>query len=113
MHFASLVIHGLSALSVYGDVIGVRMLVVATALALLSALGISLSVVTRLATPLAIPGWATYTVGILFVILLQVMLVSLLFVFSILASRAGLTFVPLRDYHLFVKRVVPVSPPER
>jgi polyisoprenyl-phosphate glycosyltransferase len=109
MHFASLVVHGLSALSVYGDVVGVRMLVLTAALALLSAVGIFLSVTIRLTTTLAIPGWATYTTGILFLICLQLMLISVVFVFTILASRASFTFIPLRDYHLFVKRVVPLG----
>lgn len=112
MDFASLVVHGLSALSVYGDVLGVRLLVVATALVLFLALGILLAIVIRLATPLAIPGWATYTTGILLLMLLQIMIIAVLFVFTILSARASLTFLPIRDHHFFVKRLLSLFPHE-
>ena len=112
MDFASLVVHGLSALSVYGDVLGVRLLVVATALVLFLALGILLAIVIRLATTLAIPGWATYTTGILLLMLLQIMIIAVLFVFTILSARASLTFLPIRDHHFFVKRLLRLFPHE-
>jgi len=105
MDFASLVVHGLSALSVYGDVVGVRLLVVTAALVLLLTLGIFLVIVSRFATTWTIPGWATYVTGILLLILLQTMIMAVLFVFTILSARASVTFLPIRDYHLFVKRV--------
>ena len=112
MDFASLVVHGLSALSVYGDVLGVRLLVVATGLVLFLALGILLAIVVRLATTLAIPGWATYTTGILLLMLLQIMIIAVLFVFTILSARASLTFIPIRDHHFFVKRLLRLFPHE-
>jgi glycosyltransferase involved in cell wall biosynthesis len=112
MHFNSLVVHGLSALSVYGDVIGVRLLVVATALVLLLALGILLAIVIRFTTTLAIPGWATYTTGILLLILLQILIIAGLFVFTILSGRASLTFLPIRDHHFFVRRLIRLLPHE-
>ena len=112
MDFASLVVHGLSALSVYGDVLGVRLLVVATGLVLFLALGILLAIVVRLATTLAIPGWATYTTGILLLMLLQIMIIAVLFVFTILSARASLTFLPIRDHHFFVKRLLSLFPHE-
>jgi len=112
MDFASLVVHGLSALSVYGDVLGVRLLVVATGLVLFLALGILLAIVVRLATTLAIPGWATYTTGILLLMLLQIMIIAVLFVFTILSARASLTFLPIRDHHFFVKRLLRLFPHE-
>jgi glycosyltransferase involved in cell wall biosynthesis len=108
MHFASLVVHGLSALSVYGDVLGVRLLILAAFLLLLLVSGILVTVVIRITTTLAIPGWATYTTGILAMILLQVMIVAILFVFTILAGRASLTFIPMRDYQFFIKGVTPI-----
>jgi len=112
MHFTSLVVHGLSALSVYGDVMGVRLLLIATALVVFLALGILSAIVIRLATTLAIPGWATYTTGILLLILLQIMIIAVLFVFTILSARASLTFLPIRDHRFFVKRVLRLFPHE-
>jgi polyisoprenyl-phosphate glycosyltransferase len=112
MHFTSLVVHGLSALSVYGDVLGVRLLLMAAALGALLVLGIFLAIVIRLATTLAIPGWATYTTGILLLMLVQITIVAVLFVFTVLGARASLTFLPIRDHHFFVKRIVQLFPHE-
>ncbi len=110
MNFASLVVHGLSALSVYGEVVGVRILVATAISGLLLVSAILTTVLVRFTTTLAIPGWATYTTGILFLMLLLVSIVAILFVFTILAGRTGMTFIPLRDYHLFVKRTTPLHP---
>ena len=110
MNFVALAVHGLSALSVYGDVIGVRLLVAAIALVLLVATGLFLTLIIRFATNLAIPGWATYTSGILLLLLFQVVVMSLLLIFTILNSRANLTFLPIRDYQYFVKSVTRTFP---
>src|SRR5262249_34330459 len=59
MNFVSLVAHGLSAISVYREVIGVRLLVLAICLALVAVAGLVTTVFLRLNTNLAIPGWAT------------------------------------------------------
>ncbi|HVQ36647.1 MAG TPA: glycosyltransferase, partial [Pyrinomonadaceae bacterium] len=63
MNYVQLVVHGLSAISIYGDVIGVRALMATVMLALLSLVLILAAIVVRSATDLAIPGWATYVVG--------------------------------------------------
>ena len=110
MRFTSLVVHGLSALSVYGEVLGVRLLFTAAALGALLVLGILAAVAVRVATTLAIPGWATYTTGILLLMLVQITIVAVLFVFTVLSARASLTFLPIRDHHFFVRRVVRLFP---
>jgi glycosyltransferase involved in cell wall biosynthesis len=102
MNFVSLVAHGLSAISVYREVIGVRLLVMAIILALLSIVGLIVTVFLRLATSLAIPGWATSTVGLLLIVLIQAMLLSFVFCFVILGDRNGTTFLPIRDYPYYV-----------
>ncbi len=103
MNFTGLMVHGLSALSVYGDVIGVRLLVAAVVLTLLVASALLVALVIRFATSLAIPGWATYTIGILLSLLLQIVAVCFLLIFTILTSRSNLSFIPMRDYKYFVK----------
>jgi polyisoprenyl-phosphate glycosyltransferase len=98
MNLVALVVHGLSAMAVFGDRIGVRLLILVSfgmslvGLALIGVIGI------RFLTPLAIPGWATYVVGILLVILMQMLIVVLVFVFVILAGRDTFSFIPSRDY---------------
>jgi hypothetical protein len=98
MDIVALVVHGLSAMAVFGDRIGVRLLLLVS-LGIVLDLGALASVIAlRLFTTLAIPGWATYAVGLLFVMLIQMLLVVLVFAFVILASRDRITFIPSRDY---------------
>jgi hypothetical protein len=105
MNFVSLVTHGLSAISVHSDVVGVRLLVVSAMLALLTAGAIVLAVIVRLTTNLAIPGWATTTVGLLLILLVQAVIAAFVFSFMILASRHGSPFLPRRDYSFFIGSV--------
>jgi glycosyltransferase involved in cell wall biosynthesis len=102
MNFVALVTHGLSAISVYSDVVGVRLLVMSMLMAAVTAGGIVAAVIVRLATNWAVPGWASYTVGILLVLLVQAVMAAFVFSFAILGSRHGSTFLPRRDYSFFI-----------
>jgi hypothetical protein len=113
MNFVSLVTHGLSAISVHADVAGVRLLVMSVLLALLTVGGIVAAVIVRLATNLAVPGWASYTVGILLVLLFQAMTAMFVFSFVILGARHGSTFLPRRDYSYFIGTLWTVHGSER
>ncbi len=104
MNFVSLVTHGLSAISVYGDLAGVRLLLGTCGLILLSVIGILTVVVVRLVTDLAIPGWATYVVALLLIILMQAVTLSLFFIFLVLNNRNNASFLPERDYSYFISR---------
>ena len=98
MDLVSLVVHGLSAMAVFGDRIGVRLLIVVSAGMLLAVFGLIAVLVIRLTTDLAIPGWASYAAGLLIVLLMQMLLVILVFVFVILATRNAANVIPSRDY---------------
>lgn len=102
MNFVSLTAHGMSAISVFGDVVGVRLLIASMLGASLAALGIFVVAGIRLFTDRAIPGWATYSIGALTIILMQCITMAASFTFTMLSSRINLSFVPLRDYELFV-----------
>lgn len=102
MNFVSLIAHGMSAISVFGDVVGVRLLITAMAGSSLALLGIMGVVAVRIFTNRAIPGWATYTIGTLVIILIQFITTAISFTFTVLSNRASLTFVPLRDCQLFI-----------
>jgi len=112
MNFVRLVAHGLSAISVFGEVIGVRLLVATLALILVTASGLVASLLVPLATDLPIPAWATSTLGLLTVILVQAVMLSIQFSFIILGGRQGTTFLPCRDYAYFVGSVRKVYPAE-
>jgi glycosyltransferase involved in cell wall biosynthesis len=110
MDFVRLVVHGLSAISVFGDIIGVRLLVATLVLIALTIAGLIATVFLRLATDLPIPGWATSTFGILTVILFQAVMLSIQFSFIVLGGRQGTSFLPCRDYAYFVGGVRTLHP---
>lgn len=111
MNFVGLVTHGLTAISVFSEVVGVRLLLAASLLAVLSVIGIAGVVAVRLTTDLAIPGWATFSAGLLLLVLLQTVLSAIIFSFVILHGRNGAGFLPARDFPLFVDGVRTVSQP--
>jgi glycosyltransferase involved in cell wall biosynthesis len=97
MNFTGLVIHGLSALSVYFDVILTRILLVAAVLGGLAVVGIGVVLGIVWFTTLDIPGWATNAVGFLVLFMLQMVLFSGISVFSLLYTRSHQVVVPARD----------------
>jgi glycosyltransferase involved in cell wall biosynthesis len=105
MNFVSLVVHGLSAISVYSETVGVRLLVVAALLTLGASAGIAVTIGIRVLTGLAVPGWASNVVGILFVILVLSFVLSLHFSFIVLSDRHGFSFLPRRDYVHFISEI--------
>jgi glycosyltransferase involved in cell wall biosynthesis len=113
MNFVSLVVHGLSALSVYSEVIGVRLLIATGLLFALAVVLLAAVVGIRLTTDLAIPGWASVLGGLILVLLLQLFTASVPFVFVILHGRGGTGFLPARDYIYFVDRLVPLWSSQR
>ena len=101
MNYIALVTHGLSAMSVFGDRIGVRLLA-----ATLGTAGLAVAAVAAALTmgwsAGTWPSWMPFVLGFLVVLLSQAFAVSLAFVFIILSGRGGSTFIPLRDYPYFV-----------
>jgi len=108
MNFVALVSHGLSAISVFGDIVGVRLLIGSLAGFFLAGLGIVAVVIIRLFTDRAIPGWATYATGSLAIIMIQFITIATSFTFFMLSNRTNLGFIPVRDYLLFVEKAVDI-----
>lgn len=101
MNFVSLVAHGLSAMSVYSETIGARVLTVTLGLIALFAV----MAAARLAWWLggwSWPGWLGFSPGAAFLAAAQAMTFGLIFVFVVLKGRQGSTFIPIRDYRYFV-----------
>ena len=105
MNFPSLVMHGLSALSVFSDRISTRLLIVCAFSASLTIVAMILVMLIRLTTGLAIPGWATNATGILVILLVQIGTFMCTFCFLILFARGFSPFIPVRDYHFFVRQI--------
>lgn len=105
MNFVSLVVHGLSAISVYAEVVSVRLLATAAAVMGLTMILLGVTVGVRLGTDLAIPGWATYTSGLLLILFLLSSILAFFLAFVLLASRSNLSFLPIRDYRFFISGI--------
>ncbi|MDA0578354.1 MAG: glycosyltransferase [Verrucomicrobia bacterium] len=102
MNFVALVVHGLSAVSVFSDLAGVRLLI-GSGVVLLGALGaLALTLGVRLLTGGDIGMWTAVGSGILLVLLLQVGAFALLACFITLGARNNSAFIPQRDYRNFV-----------
>lgn len=108
MNFISLVGHGLSAMSVFSDRIGVRSLVVTMVMMLVLLLAFVATLAIRLLTTIAIPGWASIVLGLIGVLLMQGLLLSAVFTFLIQLGRAGSSFLPARDYAWFIEGETPL-----
>ncbi len=87
MNFSKLVLHGFIAIAIYADLVFVRALVMAVSLAFLTLVGSVAVVSTKLFTDLAIPGWATYFLGILLVIFVQAVALCFVSIFLTLNHK--------------------------
>ncbi len=108
MNMVSLIIHGLSALSVYSDVAFVRMLLSALGLAGLTVLGIGAALGIRLFSDLAIPGWTTDIIGSLLIVLLQAVMLLFGVAFLLLHSRSSPSTIPalIAEDYIWTRTVV-------
>ena len=109
MNYVALVTHGLSAMSVFGDWIGVRLLASTATAAALVFTAIVASILVSWMSGTWTP-WMPYVLGFLVLLLAQALAVSLAFVFIILSGRDSSAFIPLRDYVYFVASVQKVAP---
>jgi hypothetical protein len=105
MDFPALVTHGLSAISVFREIVSTRLLIAISALSAVAVVLICVVVVVRLTTELAIPGWATFSAGLLLLLLAQMATLTFVLVFFVLASRDSQAFIPGRDCQYFIKNI--------
>ena len=105
MNFVSLFTHGLSAISVFSEEMGARVLigmgVAFCAIALFGAAGVGAYGVIGF----AIPDWVPYVILLVGVLLLQLASIAGGFLMHILFVRNASTFIPMRDYRLFIAAV--------
>jgi glycosyltransferase involved in cell wall biosynthesis len=109
MNFVALVVHGLSAISVFSDLVGVRALVASAGLLAMGVLGCLGAAVLDIGTGMLTAGDA---IVYAMVLLLLVLATALAFMACIvtLGTRHAAPFIPLRDCGIFVDSVSPVVP---
>jgi len=102
MNFVLLVTHGLSAIAVHGDIVGVRLLIASCFLIFLSFISILAVIGIKIGTNLAIPGWTSYIATLFLIIILQAFMLSIFLIFIVLVGRNNTSFMPQRDYSFFI-----------
>ncbi len=108
MSFTALVVHGLSALSVYSHVIGVRLLMAMVLFTALLGVGLVATAVAVVSAEAVVSAWL-YPLLLVLAVLLQLLVATAMFVFLMLAGRQGASFLPARDYGYFVARCLEVT----
>jgi len=98
MNITSLVVHGLRAISVFGETVGVRVCLALGFLIALVVLSLGAIVYVKSATTMAIPGWATNAAGLTLVLSVNLLALTAPALLLILAARSNTGFVPARDW---------------
>lgn len=103
MSFTTLVVHGLSGLSVYAETIFARFLILTLVLFLVSGASISLVLTLRIFFPkYATPGWASTVSFGISIILVQTLSFTLSFILMLLNSRVQRLVIPFAEYKQYV-----------
>lgn len=102
MNMAGLVVHGLSAMSVYTDVIFVRIIMLACMVSGLTVIGMVVVALIRFFSDLGVPGWASTVFGTLTVILMQTLVIVIATCLVLLAGRGQRPIVPATDSGVYV-----------
>lgn len=107
MNLESLVVHGLSAISVFTDKLFARLLLLSFLVSVLDACFACAVIFARFFTNLAVPGWATSAVGLSAAILLQNITLSAIAAFLVLATRSSFASMPANYARTYIhKRLV-------
>lgn len=102
MNFFALVVHGVSAISVFADVVSVRLLVGAAVFLLSSLLLLAGVLSARIALPHTLPAWAMIAAGSLAAVGLQGTMLAVVLVLAVVSSRSNTSFIPLRDSEYYI-----------
>jgi polyisoprenyl-phosphate glycosyltransferase len=82
--------------------VSARLLTAAVGFAVVALGLIGVTAAVRWFTDLAIPGWATFTVGLLLVLVIQLLSFATLFAFLIVSRRSSVNFLLTRDAPYFI-----------
>ena len=105
MNFTSLLIHGLSAISVYIDIVLIRVLICCILMMIISGIGISGIISIRIFLDLDVPGWASIMVIGFSMTFMQAFLISLILSFFVLHIRMQPLFIPTMEYEKHILNI--------
>ena len=104
MDLVSLVTHGLGAISVYVDVIFVRLLLWCAGIIVFASLAIILVICYKLFLNLATPGWTTTVLSMFLIIMFQAGIFVVGSTLMLLGDRSKYTVIPALDCHRFIEQ---------
>lgn len=102
MNLVSLVGHGLSAIAVFADRVGVRILIGSIVALFATLLVLTVALGRWMIGGDAPPVWLVTAVGLAVLMIVQAAAAASLFVLHVLFTRAASTFIPARDYRFFI-----------
>ncbi|HEY9704973.1 MAG TPA: glycosyltransferase [Allocoleopsis sp.] len=109
MNFLRLVLHGFSAVSVYADLMALRLMLFSVMLSIGSILGLFIVLFIKFFTDYAIPGWATFSLLALFTVLILSVFFCFTLLFNLLAIKNQRSVIPIVDYKDYIKSTLKVS----
>ncbi|MBT7483312.1 glycosyl transferase family 2, partial [Candidatus Peregrinibacteria bacterium] len=104
MNLVSLVLHGLSAISVYTEIVYIRLIFLSFFVIFLDIIGFLILLYIKYFTLLAIPGWGTSVAIGLVLIMLQAILFLTILSFAILGYRSMKMFIPAIDFEDYLRK---------
>jgi hypothetical protein len=104
MNLVSLVLHGLSAISVYTEIVYIRLIFLSFFVIILDIIGFLVLLYIKYFTLLAIPGWGTSVAIGLVLVMLQAILFLTMFSFAILSYRSMKMFIPAIDFEDYLRK---------
>ncbi len=105
MNFTSLILHGMSAISVFLDFTAVRILMLISFIVSGTILGALVVLYIKFIMNQATPGWATTAIFSLLTVSLQCFLIALFILFMVLSSRRYTSFIPYLGYKMYIDKV--------
>ena len=102
MNFLSLALYGMSAISVYAEVVLVRVVAMACIFSVLVLAGVAAIVAIRLTTGWVMPEWASYVAASSIAIFFLAIVLGGLAMFQLLSFRSLKPFVPALDAEDFI-----------
>ena len=104
MNLVSLVLHGLSAISVYTEIVYIRLIFLSFFVIVLDIIGFLILLYIKYFTLLAIPGWGTSVAIGLVLVMLQAILFLTMLSFAILGYRSMKMFIPAIDFEDYLRK---------
>jgi hypothetical protein len=109
MNLVALVVHGLQAISVFIEVVAVRLLIAVCLFAVGCAGLLATTIAMKWQSGISLSGWAPVAAAGLLILVLAVALGCFCLTLGFLNQRNSLDFIPIRDYSFFVEGLHPVT----